>query len=147
MEDSMKKILTLFAAMIMTAFLASAQDTSMSGSTGTETKANSNPISLQGCLSGSNGAYNLTDKQTGMVFSLTGKSDTLGQHVGHEVEVTGQKSTTASNDSAMNNSADSSSTGTSSTANPNGRADSVTFQVDDVRMISDHCHATGANNR
>src|SRR5438270_12010946 len=100
MEDSMKKILTLFAAMLMTAFLASAQDTStsMSGSTGTETKANSNPISLQGCLSGSNGAYNLTDKQTGMVFSLTGKSDALGQHVGHEVEVTGQKSTTASND-------------------------------------------------
>ena len=143
----MKKILTLFAAMLMTAFLANAQDTSMSGSTATETKANSNPISLQGCLSGSDGAYNLTDKQTGMVFSLTGKSDTLGQHVGHEVEVTGQKSTTASNDSAMNNS---SSTGTSSTANPNGttgRADSVTFQVDDVRMISDHCNATGANNR
>ena len=143
----MKKILTLFAAMLMTAFLASAQDTSMSGSTATETKANSNPISLQGCLSGSDGAYNLTDKQTGMVFSLTGKSDTLGQHVGHEVEVTGQKSTTASNDSAMNNS---SSTGTSSTANPNGttgRVDSVTFQVDDVRMISDHCNATGANNR
>jgi hypothetical protein len=81
-----------------------------------------------------------------MVFSLTGKSDTLGQHVGHEVEITGQKST-ASNDSAMNNSADSSSTGTSSTANPTGRADSVTFQVDDVRMISDHCRATGANNR
>jgi len=147
MEGSMKKILTLFAAMLMTAFLASAQDTSMSGSTATETKANSNPISLQGCLSGSDGAYNLTDKQTGMVFSLTGKSDTLGQHVGHEVEVTGQKSTTASNDSAMNNS---SSTGTSSTANPNGttgRVDSVTFQVDDVRMISDHCNATGANNR
>jgi hypothetical protein len=140
----MKKILTLLAAMLMTAFLASAQDTSMSGST--ETKANSTPISLQGCLSGTDGAYNLTDKQTGMVFSLTGKSDTLGQHVGHEVEITGQKST-ASNDSAMNNSADSSSTGTSSTANPTGRADSVTFQVDDVRMISDHCSATGANNR
>ena len=142
----MKKILTLFAAMLMTAFLASAQDTSMSGSAGTEVKANSNPISLQGCLSGSDGAYNLTDKQTGMVFSLTGKSDTLSQHVGHEVEVTGQKSTAASNDSTMNNSANSSSTGASS-ANPNGARDSVTFQVDDVRMISEHCSASGAENR
>ena len=144
----MKKILTLFAAMVMTTFLASAQDTSMSGTAGTEVKANSNPISLQGCLSGSDGAYNLTDKQTGMVFSLTGKSDTLVQHVGHEVEVTGQKSTAASNDSTMNNSANGSSTGASS-GSPNGaRADSVTFQVDDVRMISEHCSAaTGAGNR
>lgn len=49
---------------------------------------------VQGCLSGSDGNYVLTDKN-GSTFQLTGDAAKLSEHVGHEVKVSGT-STSAS---------------------------------------------------
>jgi hypothetical protein len=133
----MKKAITLLSAVLITAFLAFAQEPSPSTSPTTETSTNSTASSARGCLSGSDGAYTLTDKQTGMVFSLIGKTDALGQHVGHEVEVTGQKSTAATSD----NSAGSPNAADANAAGKTGNSATNTIQVDEVRMISDHCGA------
>jgi hypothetical protein len=135
----MKIVITSLSALLMTAFLAFAQAPSPSTSPTTEPSTNSSSSSAGGCLSGSDGAYTLTDKQTGMVFSLIGKTDALGQHVGHEVEVTGQKSTAASND---NSAASTPNPADTNPAGKTGNSASTTFQVDDVRMISDHCGAS-----
>jgi Protein of unknown function (DUF5818) len=43
---------------------------------------------VQGCLQGSNGNYTLTDS-SGNVYRLLDHSNLLGEHVGHEVRVSG----------------------------------------------------------
>lgn len=43
---------------------------------------------VEGCLSGSNGKYTLTDKE-GKTYDLTGDTSKLADHVGHEVKITG----------------------------------------------------------
>ena len=45
-------------------------------------------MTVQGCLSGSNGNYTLTDKN-GNSYQLTGDTAKLSEHVGHEVKVMG----------------------------------------------------------
>jgi hypothetical protein len=50
---------------------------------------------VQGCLSGSDGNYMLTDKR-GNTFQLTGDTAKLSEHVGHEIKVTGTTSASAS---------------------------------------------------
>lgn len=62
------------------------QQTAASGADGEAT--------VQGCLSGSDGNYVLTDKN-GSTFQLTGDAAKLSEHVGHEVKVSGT-STSAS---------------------------------------------------
>src|SRR5712692_7109671 len=111
----MKKAVILFSALLMTAFLAFAQDASTTGNTSNQTSNSTNGGAIRGCLSGSNGAYSLTDQQTGTVFSLTGKTDALAQHVGHEVEIIGQKSDAAASESSA-------AAGTNANANPSGTA-------------------------
>ncbi|MFZ0800445.1 MAG: hypothetical protein WAM98_21875, partial [Terriglobales bacterium] len=44
--------------------------------------------SVQGCLSGSDGVYTLTDKN-GTSFKLSGDTAKLKEHIGHEIKVTG----------------------------------------------------------
>ncbi len=59
---------------------------------------------VTGCLSQANGKYMLTDNK-GMSYELTGDSDRLADHVGHEIKVTGTESTasgTASGDMGQN---------------------------------------------
>ena len=54
---------------------------------------------VQGCLSGSDGNYTLTD-QSGTSYRLTGDTAKLSEHIGHEVKISGTKSTaTATSDS------------------------------------------------
>src|SRR5579859_5624676 len=43
---------------------------------------------IEGCLSGSNGNYTLTDKN-GTAYQLSGDTSKLADHVGHEVKITG----------------------------------------------------------
>lgn len=52
------------------------------------TKTGNDQITLQGCLSESNGDYTLTDA-SGNVYRLVGTSSTVKEQVGHTVEVTG----------------------------------------------------------
>jgi Protein of unknown function (DUF5818) len=51
-------------------------------------------MTVQGCLSSSNGSYTLTDKN-GTSYELTGDTAKLSEHIGHEVKITGT-STSAS---------------------------------------------------
>lgn len=46
---------------------------------------------VQGCLSGSDGNYMLTDKN-GQSYQLSGDTAKLSEHVGHEIKVTGSTS-------------------------------------------------------
>ncbi|HTT24919.1 MAG TPA: DUF5818 domain-containing protein [Candidatus Sulfotelmatobacter sp.] len=74
---------------------ASAQSNSASGSTsnggqtpGQTPRAAGGQMTVEGCLSGSNGNFTLTDKN-GTSYQLTGDTAKLSAHVGHEVKVTG----------------------------------------------------------
>jgi hypothetical protein len=51
------------------------------------TKTGNNQMTVEGCLSESNGNYTLTDS-TGNVYQLVGGSK-MSEHVGHTVKVTG----------------------------------------------------------
>jgi len=47
-------------------------------------------ITIQGCLSRTDGGFRLTDN-TGTKYELGGDTVTLNHHVGHEVQITGTK--------------------------------------------------------
>jgi hypothetical protein len=82
---------------------------------------------VQGCLSGSDGNYMLTDKN-GMTYQLTGDTAKLTDHVGHEIKVTGSKS-----DSAMAPSG-----GGTDTA-----ASKQTLQVSSFKHVAKTCSSGG----
>lgn len=82
-----------------TSAASSASQTASSGST-----------TVQGCLSGSDGSYTLTDKD-GKTYQLTGDTSKLSEHLGHEIRVTGD---IGSSDMGTNGSAGQASTGSGS---------------------------------
>jgi hypothetical protein len=75
----------------------------------------------------------LTQDSTGTVLKLTGSTDKLKDHVGHEVQLTGQSMSTASTPSGSDQNNSSTMGGSTSAANAQG------FQVTDVKMVSEHC--------
>jgi Protein of unknown function (DUF5818) len=79
---------------------------------------------VQGCLSGSDGSYTLTDKD-GKTYQLTGDTAKLSEHVGHEIRVTGEAN--ASSGMGTNSAAGQTSTG------------SETISVSTVKHISKTC--------
>ena len=56
----------------------------------------SRTMTFEGCLSESNGKFELTDKM-GTRYELTGKTANLKAHVGHTIAVTGKASTSGEN--------------------------------------------------
>jgi len=87
---------------------------------------------VQGCLSGTDGNYTLTDKN-GNTYKLTGDSAKLSEHVGHEVQVSGSTSG-GSSASASGASNDSMSSG----------ASSQTIQVTSLKHIAKTCKSGNA---
>lgn len=85
-------------------------------------------VSVEGCLSGSNGNFTLTDKN-GTSYQLTGDSAKLSEHVGHEVKVTGTSA--------------SASTGASGSNESSTEAAGQTLQVTSVKHISKTCKSGG----
>ena len=84
--------------------------------------------SVEGCLSGSDGKYTLTDKQ-GTTYQLTGDTSKLAEHVGHEVKVMG-------------------STGSGSSAATGASAGSgQTLDVTSVKHISKTCSSGGGMSK
>ena len=96
---------------------SSQKDSSMSE---TGTSANS----VEGCLSGSDGNYTLTD-QTGTSYKLTGDTAKLSEHIGHEVKITGTKSSASA-------------TGASDTMGQTGGAQQA-IEVTSVKHVSKTC--------
>ena len=95
--------LLLFSVLLLGATWAAAQNypsqtSSTSSSQTTPTSAGAE-TTVQGCLSGSDGNYMLTDKQ-GNTFQLTGDTAKLSEHVGHEVKVTGTASSASESPSS-----------------------------------------------
>lgn len=84
-------------------------------------------MTVQGCLSGSEGNYMLTDKN-GTTYQLSGDTAKLSDHVGHEIKVTGGKS-----DSAMAPSGGGTDTG----------ASKPTLQVSSFKHVSKTCSSGG----
>ena len=140
----MKSALTFLSVLTLACVIAVAQDASSTTTSSLSTQQSSTTeqnTTIQGCLSSSSmgdKAYKLTQDQTGTVYTLTGKLDDLKSHVGHEVAVTGQvtssssSATASSGNNTTGNQAASSNTGNNS------------LQVKSVQMISDHCASTGS---
>ena len=86
--------------------------------------ANAAAQTVQGCLSGSDGKYTLTDKN-GQTYDLTGDTSKLAEHVGHEVKITGATSAGAGSPSST------------------GSQSSMTLEVSSVKHISKTCKSSG----
>jgi hypothetical protein len=86
---------------------------------------------VEGCLSGSDGKYTLTDKM-GTAYTLTGDTSKLAEHVGHEVKITG---------STSSGSASSASGTPDSSASAGGASQSL--EVSSVKHVSKTCQSGG----
>lgn len=106
---------------------AGQDSTATAAGSGRQGHSGAGQMTVEGCLSGSNGNFTLTAKN-GKTYELTGDTATLTEHVGHEVKVTGM----------------SASSETGSAASAGGAAGSgQTLQVSSVKHISKTCKAGG----
>jgi hypothetical protein len=140
LEDFSMKCLQLLAVLLLSVVWATAQTTTtttqapasdptaatastQSGMTPTSAGGDS----VQGCLSGADGSYTLTD-QTGVSYRLTGDTAKLSEHIGHEVKISGTKSTATA-------------TGASDTMGQTGGAQQA-IQVSSVKHVAKTCQTS-----
>jgi hypothetical protein len=78
------------SVLLLAASWATAQNSPAQSDPGYNQSATSagSQVTVQGCLSGSDGKYMLTDDQ-GKMYNLGGDTSKLADHVGHEVKITG----------------------------------------------------------
>jgi len=135
----MQKVLFLLCLGMFCASLALAQDASKAGQAATpSTDTSAGASSVQGCLSGGDGNYMLTEDGTGTTYKLVGNEAQLKKHMGHEVSVTGQPA----NDAGSQASASDQGQAQPST----GSAASTTIQVTNVKMISKQCRGSAGGS-
>jgi hypothetical protein len=70
------------------------QDAGQAAKDATQTASQAGGSSVEGCIGGSAGSYTLTDS-SGKVYQLAGDTSKLGDHVGHDVKVTGTVASSA----------------------------------------------------
>jgi len=109
---------------------------SMSNSGQTSRTGAGGNMTVEGCLSGSNGNFTLTDKN-GMAYQLAGDTAKLTEHVGHEVKVTG---TTGSAGAGASGSTETSPSGAGSAGA------GQTLQVTSVKHVSKSCKSGGMSH-
>lgn len=119
----MRQILLILSVMLLGLTWAIAQDQGATQSSRAGQSA-SGQTTVEGCLSGSNGNFTLTDKN-GTSYQLAGDTAKLTEHVGHEVKITGMSSSGAGGESAS------------------AGAGSQTLQVSSVKHISKTCKSGG----
>jgi hypothetical protein len=127
----MRQVLLLVSVLLLGLSWAVAQDSSAAPSSsypaqqsaGQSQSGASGQMTVEGCLSGSNGSFTLTDKN-GMAYQLTGDTAKLSEHVGHEVKITGTSSASGSS---------------ASTSSASGQ----TLQVTSMKHISKTCKSAG----
>lgn len=103
----MKKILMLSSILLLAAVCAMAQyggqdtsnQTNASQSSAIQNNADPNETTVQGCLSGSDGSYMLTDK-SGTMYQIKGNTSKLQAHLGHTIIVTGTSKSASGADAA-----------------------------------------------
>ena len=118
--------------------------------TSSQATSTGNATTIQGCLSGSSGNYTLTDK-SGTAYQLTGKTEKLSSHVGHEISVTGtpsQSSTASASGGAANpSSAASPSAASPSAASPSASASTgQTFEVKSFKHVATTCSSSSGSS-
>ena len=124
----MRKILLALSVVLLGLTWAVAQDPSTQSTPSSASgQSAGGQMTVEGCLSGSNGNFTLTDKN-GMSYQLTGDAAKLSEHVGHEVKVTG----TSSGSGAA---------GGENTST--GAGGSQTLQVSSVKHVSKTCKSGG----
>ncbi|HSZ03301.1 MAG TPA: hypothetical protein VK788_27655 [Terriglobales bacterium] len=84
--------------------------------------SNTDQASIKGCLGGSDGNYTLAEDDTTQTFQVTSSTVDLSAHVGHDVDVIGQKANADTSSGASDNS----------------------VVVTGVNMISNQCATTAA---
>lgn len=110
----MRNVLLLFVATAVLVSLGLAQ-------TATPVAMTLTAASIKGCLGGSDGAYTVAQDGSSQTFKITSSSVDLKPHIGHQVELTGQKSSAAVVGSPE------------------------TVSVTGVSMISEHCPMAAAS--
>jgi len=85
--------------------------------------SNTDQASIKGCLGGSDGSYTLAEDGTTQTFKIATSTVDLKPHVGHDVEVIGQKANVAASSGSSDNS----------------------VVVTGVNMISEHCATATAS--
>src|ERR1700757_2484236 len=121
----MRQIFLILSIMLLGLTWAIAQDQSGAASRRAGQSAGSQ-MTVEGCLSGSNGNFTITDKN-GTSYQLTGDTAKLSEHVGHEVKITGTPSSGAAG-------------GENASA---GAGSSQTLQVSSVKHVSKTCKSGG----
>jgi hypothetical protein len=125
----MRRLSLLASVLLLGVSWAVAQDSTAPGQTTGQSSASQSDSSgagtqtVQGCLSGSNGKYTLTDDQ-GKSYDLSGDTSKLANHIGHEVKITG-------------------SVDTSSASSTSAMGSSQTLQVASMKHISKTCKNAG----
>ncbi|HKV82848.1 MAG TPA: hypothetical protein VJP02_32165 [Candidatus Sulfotelmatobacter sp.] len=137
----MRQIFLLLSILLLGLSWAVAQDATTQGSTSSAPSSNSGQTSrtgdggqmtVEGCLSGSNGNFTLTDK-SGTSYQLTGDTAKLTEHVGHEIKVTGTSASAGA--------------GASGSTEPSGTAGAgQALQVTSVKHISKTCKSGGMSH-
>jgi len=127
----MRQMFLLLSVLLLGLSWALAQNSTSSANSSTAAGQTSHAsasreASVEGCLSGSNGSYTLTDKN-GMTYQLTGDTAKLSEHVGHEVRITGTRSSATPN------------AGSGTASSTAGGAGSEMLQVSSVKHISKTC--------
>ena len=133
----MRHVLLFISVLLLGLTWAVAQNSSPSSSSSSSSSSSGQmsqssaggETTVEGCLSGSSGSYTLTDKN-GTAYQLTGDTAKLSEHVGHEVKITGTKSSASSATGASG--ASSSSTGSTG---------SQTLEVSSMKHISKTCRS------
>ena len=130
------RYLLLVSVLLLGATWAAAQNypsqTSPSQTTSTGTGGEK---TVQGCLSGSDGNYMLTEKN-GKSFRLTGDTAKLSEHVGHEVKITGTVSSASAAPSAKSGGMGGEESGSAAQA----------LEVSSVKHVSKTCQSGGASH-
>lgn len=155
--STMRKLLVLSVLLLGTVWVAAQTDPSQSSpspsaSSSTSSQTSSNPSSqassasstgqttVEGCLSGSNGNFTLTDK-SGTSYQLSGDTAQLSDHVGHDVQITGstQNSSASASSPSSNSGANAASSGQS------GASAQQTLSVSSMKHISSTCSTSSGS--
>ena len=137
----MRHLLLLLLVLLLSVSWVAAQtdqsDRSQTGSSSASREKSANTgsqMTVQGCLSGSEGNYTLTDK-SGNTYQLTGDTAKLSEHVGHEIKVSGTATT-----------ATTSSGGSSGAMGQSSCSSQKAIEVSSVKHMTKTCQSAGTSH-
>src|SRR5882724_12331272 len=127
----MKKLWRLAWVLLLAVVWLEAQD-QHAGTNPSDKPTSAHATTLEGCLQASNSVFTLTDK-SGMTYQIQGDNSALGEHVGHEVQITGTTQTASDS-------------GQSRETGGTGSATQPIIYLQDVKHISTTCASAKAKD-